>query len=113
MSVNQDYTILIRGVVPNTDSAFIINIATVTCLTFDPNPDNNTAIEYTAINASADVQITKTSYPNLVLPNEILTYTLVVTNNGPSTAQGVATYDDINFLDNVAGYNPVLPFINI
>ena len=102
MSVNQDYTILIRGVVPNTDSAFIINIATVTCLTFDPNPDNNTAIEYTAINASADVQITKTSYPNPVSINEELVYTLVITNNGPSTAENVVVYDEnIYYLSNV------------
>jgi uncharacterized repeat protein (TIGR01451 family) len=46
-----------------------------------------------------DVSITKTASPNPVREGQTLTYTLVVTNNGPSQATGVAVTDPLPTTD--------------
>ena len=89
-------TILIRGIVSSTATGTITNTATVASTTPDPNPDNNTStviIEVSAI--SADVSVVKTSNPNPVIPGETLTYTILVSNAGPSSAENVVLSDII------------------
>jgi uncharacterized repeat protein (TIGR01451 family) len=47
------------------------------------------------VQASADLSITKTDAPDPVFAGNMLTYTITVTNNGPSTAQNVSITDPL------------------
>ena len=58
----------------------------------DPNPANNTATVSTAVNASADLSIAKTG-PATALSGQTVTYTLTISNAGPSDAAGVTVSD--------------------
>ncbi len=61
--------------------------------TFDDQLDNNLDSVTTEVTASADVSIVKSDSPDPVLAGDLLTYTLVVTNDGPSTADDVVVSD--------------------
>ena len=71
----------------------ITNTATVTGNETDPDPTNNTATEPTTVNPEVDLAIVKTASPDPVAAGEVLTWTLTVTNNGPSNATGVVVDD--------------------
>ncbi|WP_242269080.1 DUF6923 family protein [Bacillus cereus group sp. BfR-BA-01352] len=88
-------TILIRGTVSTAAIGTITNTATVDSTTPDPDPTNNTSTVITPVNASADVAIVKTASPNPVSGGNLLTYTLLVSNFGPSDAENVIVTDDI------------------
>lgn len=60
----------------------------------DPNPADNTASDTDTINA-ADLAITKADNPDPVSAGQPLTYTLTVTNNGPSDATDVTVTDTL------------------
>jgi uncharacterized repeat protein (TIGR01451 family) len=79
-------------VTPSTPG-IITNTAFVFASTPDPNMTNNTAAAITIVNPAADLSITKTGAPNPVLTSQNLTYTLVVTNLGPSAASSVTITD--------------------
>src|SRR5204863_4212794 len=55
----------------------------------DGNAANNTASSNTTVNAQADLSITKNG-PGGVTAGQNVTYTIVVTNNGPSTANAAS-----------------------
>ncbi len=57
--------------------------------TRDPNPTNNTANADTSVIANADLDVSKTATPTTVIAGELVTYTIVVTNLGPSFASFV------------------------
>lgn len=59
------------------------------------NTNNDSASDVTNIVSSADVAITKAGSPNPVMQGQTLTYTLTVTNNGPSDATGVSVSDTL------------------
>ncbi len=63
---------------------------TVSSTTSDPNGTNNTATVTTQVADSADLAITNTASPVPVQAGNNITYTQVVTNNGPSTATTVS-----------------------
>src|SRR5262249_31483632 len=73
----------------------ITNTASVTSGAFDPNPANNSASQSTTVNGKADLSVTKGDSPDPVLAGVNLSYTIVVRNNGPSTATGVALTDPL------------------
>ena len=74
----------------------ITNTATVSGNVYDPLPDNNTVSqETTVIVRQADLGITKTDAPDPVRVGDELTYTLLVTNNGPQDATGVTVVDTL------------------
>lgn len=87
--------ILLRGTVAQGTSGTLTNTATVASDTPDPNPDNNQATERTPIDTAADLAVLKQVQPARVHPGETLTYTLQVTNAGPSAAQDVVLQDPL------------------
>jgi len=73
----------------------LANSATATSPTTDPNTGNNTGTSSEPITTSADLGITKTATPRPVLDGNVATYTIVVTNTGPSTARSVVVTDPV------------------
>lgn len=90
-SSNAVVTILVTPQVAGT----ITNTAAVTSATSDPNFTNNTAAAVTVVTPLADLANAKAASPNPVLTSQSLTYTLTVTNIGPSTATGVIVTDAV------------------
>jgi len=84
-------------------SGALNNSAEVSAQTADPNPANNSAAAATSIEtpASADLALSKTADPDPVQVSAPLTYTLVITNQGPSVAANVILTDtlpaEVNF----------------
>ncbi|HJQ02696.1 MAG TPA: hypothetical protein VJ851_13935, partial [Jatrophihabitans sp.] len=70
------------------------NTATVGAHTHDPNPANNTATANATVTAKADLAISKTlSSPQLIAGGQA-SWSLIVSNAGPSAAAGPITVDD-------------------
>lgn len=88
-------TVLLRGTVCTNGTSSITNTATVSSDTDDPNLSNNTSTTTTNITPVSDLAITKQANPEPVDVGSQLTYTLVITNNGPSTANGIVLTDNI------------------
>jgi len=81
------------GYVPAT----VVNTASITSSpATDPTPANNTATDTDTVTRSADLAITKTDGVASVVAGTSTTYTITVTNNGPSNvAAGVVVSDPI------------------
>jgi uncharacterized repeat protein (TIGR01451 family) len=101
ISTNSDLTV--GGSVPLTVSVLVaadvaagmnlVNQATVTGQDPDPNSSNNTESEATPVVRSADLAIVKTDNSATYTPGGPLTYTITVTNSGPSDATGATVSD--------------------
>jgi uncharacterized repeat protein (TIGR01451 family) len=74
----------------------IVDTANITSGTNDPNLANNSATAITVVGtaSSAYLTLTKTAAPTVVAGSNI-TYTLVMTNNGPAAAAPVGMYDTV------------------
>ena len=70
------------------------NTATVSGTNADPNTNNNSATAVTTVTASADLSVVKTG-PATADAGTNITYTIVVTNNGPSNAANVSLTDAV------------------
>ena len=73
----------------------LLNTARATSAVVDPNPEDNEASTSTPVFVAADVAIRKAASPEPVVAGEHVTYTLVVSNIGPSTATGVVLSDTL------------------
>ncbi len=73
----------------------LTNSVTVTGNQPDPNPSNNTSTVTTPIVASADLSLVKSASASEVKPGGALTYTLTVSDLGPSNATGVTIADTL------------------
>ncbi|GIX00173.1 MAG: hypothetical protein KatS3mg111_3505 [Pirellulaceae bacterium] len=71
----------------------LTNTVSVTSDSIESNSADNSASETTAVNANIDLQVTKADNVDPVVAGQSLIYTIVVTNNGPSTANGVTVTD--------------------
>ena len=77
-----------------TQAGSLANTASVASTTADPVPANNTSTAVTTVTASADVSIAK-SGPVSVVAGGVVSYQLVVVDNGPSDAVGVSVTDTL------------------
>ena len=71
--------------------------------TLDPDTTNNSDNADTSVIANADLDVSKTATPTTVIAGELVTYTIVVTNLGPSFASFVDLKDTLP-----AGVTPVV-----
>ena len=77
--------------------AVLTNAVAVRADTIDPQPDNNRDVETThvATTDTADLAVTKVDLADPVQTGQTVTYTVVVTNRGPSGATGVVLTDPL------------------
>lgn len=69
------------------------------------NLKNDLAVLYTIPNPGADLQITKTA-PASAAIGQLITYTLIVTNTGPSAARNVVVLDYLPAAVSSVSYTP-------
>lgn len=93
-------------------SGNVTNTATVSATTGDPDNSNNSATATTNVGAQADLSVTK-SGPASANAGSNVSYTVVVTNNGPSPAANVVISDPtptgVAFLSNAGGCTTPYP----
>jgi uncharacterized repeat protein (TIGR01451 family) len=85
-------TYTITAVISPSATGIVTNTASVTAAD-DINPTNNSATDVDELVARPDVQVTKTDGLGTMVPGATATYTVVVTNTGPSTATNVQVSD--------------------
>ncbi|SCH25777.1 Uncharacterized protein conserved in bacteria [uncultured Clostridium sp.] len=93
LPAGQSRSVLLRGTVSTTAGDTLVNTAVVASTTPDPDPSNNSSTDVTPVLQTADLAVVKTGPVDPVQPGQSLTYTILVTNRGPSTAQGVILAD--------------------
>lgn len=89
-------TYTVQGTVSPSATGTISNTATVATPigVTDINPSNNSANDIDTLTPRVDLSVTKTDGLSQVAPGQSLTYTIVVRNNGPSTATGARVVDN-------------------
>ena len=78
-------TVVVTAANPTT----VNDVASVTSSTPDPGASNNNATGSVTFVAAADLRLTKSDTPDPVIAGTNLTYTINVTNDGPSVAPNV------------------------
>lgn len=94
MDVGESYALTVSGQID--PSALAGSSVTNTVLVSSPNdvdPSNNTANAVVGVQALVDIAVGKSVAPNVVVAGTRLTYTLVLTNNGPSVAHAIVFTD--------------------
>src|SRR5204862_471814 len=89
--------ITLNGTADPAATGSITNIVTVSppAGVNDTNPRNNTASDTDTLTPQADLAVTKDDGKTSVVPGTAETYTITVTNNGPSTVSSVNLTDTI------------------
>src|SRR5438477_496969 len=90
---NKSVTLVVK--VDSSRTTNISNTASTTSGAFDHDTADKTPTELTTGHTSANLALTKSDSPDPVLAGNNITYTLTVTNNGPSDATGVSLSDAI------------------
>jgi uncharacterized repeat protein (TIGR01451 family) len=109
--VSLTITARVRSDVP--EGTILVNTATVSSETYDPNPNNNSYTARTTVLTAADLAVTKTADDLAPNVNDLVTFTIGVTNLGPSLATGIEIIDllpaGFEFVSAVpdADYNPI------
>lgn len=75
--------------------ATVTNVAAVAGTNFDPNISNNRSSDEVTITDVADIRVTKSAEPSTVTAGTNVTFTIVVTNDGPSDADAVSLVDPL------------------
>jgi uncharacterized repeat protein (TIGR01451 family)/fimbrial isopeptide formation D2 family protein len=79
----------------STTTPTLTNVAYANTTSYDPNLNNNVASDTINLIRTADLSITKTASPSSSAPGSTVSYTLSVTNQGPSDAQNVLISDTV------------------
>jgi len=89
------FTVVLNVTAGTAAGTQIVDTASVASSTTDPNPNNNSATStiVVATAGQADLSITSSATPNPVTSSNNISYTQVVTNNGPAVS-GLATFTD-------------------
>jgi uncharacterized repeat protein (TIGR01451 family) len=100
LAVNASHTFTVVATVGAGASGSITNTAAIAGREVDPAASNNRATVATTVTpapllAEADLTVTKEDYPDPALVGTTLTYSIVVTNNGPAPATGVTMSDTL------------------
>lgn len=95
LPVNGTVTFTVTGTVPVDTTGALVNVVTVTepITIHDPTPGNNTARAVTGGSSVADISATKMVTPTTAVPGQTLTYSVRISNAGPSDAPGVQVKD--------------------
>ena len=93
-SLAANTVVTITVVVTPTTTGTLTNSATLSGSP-DVNASNNQASQTTTVNAEADLALEMTAAPTPAKVNTAVTYTLAVTNNGPSLATNVILTDTL------------------
>jgi uncharacterized repeat protein (TIGR01451 family) len=96
VAANSVATVLVTVVPSATSFPSVVNMVSVSSPTNDPNLGNNTSSLTTTVAANADLVITTVASPSTAQVGQPVTYTVTITNNGPSTAAGVVLTDTID-----------------
>lgn len=85
-----------KGAISSAGTGTISNTATVTCPTSvpDPQPANNSATDTDSIASQADLKVTVTDGKTSLAAGDNNTYTIVLTNLGPSAVSGAIVQDN-------------------
>jgi uncharacterized repeat protein (TIGR01451 family) len=97
MPAGSSVTYTATGNIASSATGSLSNTATVNAGVgvTDPTPGNNSATDTDTLTPSADVSVTKADSPDPVIAGNNITYTITVTNNGPSDAQTLALSDAV------------------
>jgi uncharacterized repeat protein (TIGR01451 family) len=97
MPSGSSITYTVNATIAASATGSLSNTATVTAPggVTDPTPGNNSATDTDTLTASADVSVSKTDAPDPVIAGNNITYTITVTNNGPSDAQSLSLSDAV------------------
>jgi uncharacterized repeat protein (TIGR01451 family) len=95
MTPGQIIFVVIRGTLAagTADGTVVTNTASAASDTTDSSPADNTASVDTPVITRADLRITKTAVSAPFVPGQQVTWTITVTNAGPSTARPVRIAD--------------------
>ncbi|HYD90320.1 MAG TPA: DUF11 domain-containing protein, partial [Flavobacterium sp.] len=91
----------------NANGGTQINTAAVTMSEYDPNTANNTASATTNAPSEADLEISKTGFRTGGSGDET-TFTITVTNHGPSDATNVVVTDNLSTRYNFSGQEHIV-----
>ncbi|MBI1761244.1 MAG: DUF11 domain-containing protein, partial [Acidobacteria bacterium] len=97
LPANSSMTFTVGATVASSATGNITNTTAIAAPsgTTDPTPGNNTASDTDVIGSLADLSITKTDGVSSVLPGSAATYTLVISNAGPSAVTGATLTDPV------------------
>jgi serine-aspartate repeat-containing protein C/D/E len=96
VNASETVTIWVNVSVNSSAIGVLNNTVYLSSTTSDPVPENNFSYNLTQVNTSADLKIVKTDNPDPVIAGKNLTYTINVTNMGPSDALNVTVTDIIS-----------------
>jgi len=94
LSVDAASSVEVQVTAP-TEGGAIINTAEVAADMVDNDLDNNTASAEVWVTPQADLWVTKGDSPDPVVAGSLLTYTITVGNQGPSSAENVVVTDTL------------------
>lgn len=97
LASGQSITLTMRGTISPTATGNLTNTATVAAPTgvTDSNTSNNSSTDTDTLTPTADLSITKTDAKTSITPGSATSYTITVTNNGPSTVNSVTVTDAV------------------
>jgi uncharacterized repeat protein (TIGR01451 family) len=95
LAANGTATFTVSAVIDSTATGNLVNTASAAVPegTTDPSPNNNSATDTDTPAPVADLSVTKTDGSGTYTPGDSTTYTIIVTNNGPSFVTGATVTD--------------------